>query len=75
VWDIKFIKIGKETYDLNNIEHSILRKKFNEPRIHFAINCASYSCPRLSQEAYTATKLEAQLTTAARGSYHDLENL
>lgn len=71
VWDIKFIKIGKETYDLNNIEHSILRKKFNEPRIHFAINCASYSCPRLSSEAYTASKLDAQLSTAARGFLSD----
>lgn len=66
VWDIKFIKIGKETYDLNNLEHSILRKKFDEPRIHFAINCASYSCPALRNEAYTADKLEAQLTDAAK---------
>ena len=66
VWDIKFIKIGKNTYDLNNIEHSILRKKFSEPRIHFAINCASYSCPRLRNEAYTASKLEDQLTAAAK---------
>lgn len=66
VWDIKFIKIGNNTYDLNNIEHSILRKKFNEPRIHFAINCASYSCPRLRNEAYTAAKLDQQLTEAAK---------
>ena len=64
VWDIRFIKIGKETYDLNNIEHSILRKKFDEPRIHFAINCASYSCPRLRNEAYTGEKLNIQLTAA-----------
>lgn len=65
VWDIQFIKIGNKTYDLNNIEHSILRKKFKEPRIHFAINCASYSCPRLRNEAYTSAKLESQLTEAA----------
>ena len=45
--------------------HFILRKKFNEPRIHFAINCASYSCPRLRNEAYIASKLDAQLTEAA----------
>ena len=37
-WDIKFIKIEGATYDLNNIEHSILRAKYNEPRIHFAIS-------------------------------------
>jgi Protein of unknown function, DUF547 len=71
VWDIKFIKIGNETYDLNNIEHSILRKKFSEPRIHFAINCASYSCPRLRNGAYTAANLEAQLTEAARSFLAD----
>ncbi len=61
VWDIKFIEIEGQTYDLNNIEHSILRKEFDEPRIHFAINCASVSCPVLRPEAYTADKLEEQL--------------
>jgi hypothetical protein len=65
VWDIKFIKIGRKTYDLNNIEHGILRKEFYEPRIHFAINCASVSCPRLRNEAFTAEKIEAQLTSQA----------
>ncbi len=61
VWDIKFINIEGKEYDLNNIEHSILRKKFEEPRIHFAINCASYSCPILRAEAYVPEKLEKQL--------------
>ena len=66
VWDIKFIKIEGATYDLNNIEHSILRSKFDEPRIHFAINCASVSCPNLRNEAFTPEKLEDQLTEQAR---------
>lgn len=66
VWDIKFIKIENATYDLNNIEHGIVRPKFNEPRVHFALNCASVSCPRLRNEAFTAEKLEAQLTDQAR---------
>jgi len=65
VWDIKFIDIEGQTYDLNNIEHSILRKQFDEPRIHFAINCASVSCPVLLNEAYTADRLEAQLESQA----------
>lgn len=65
-WDIKFVKIGDATYDLNNVEHSILRKKFVEPRIHFAINCASFSCPELRAEAYTGAKLEKQLTEQAK---------
>ncbi|MEO8601067.1 MAG: DUF547 domain-containing protein [bacterium] len=51
---------------LNDIEHDILRKEFREPRIHFAIVCASKSCPELRNEAYRATTLDAQLTEAAR---------
>ena len=61
VWDIKFIKIEGATYSLGNIEHDILRKRFQEPRVHFAINCASISCPRLRNEAFTPDKLEEQL--------------
>ncbi|MCB0516554.1 MAG: DUF547 domain-containing protein [Chitinophagales bacterium] len=64
-WDIKFIRIEEQTYDLNYIEHSVLRKKFEEPRIHFAINCASKSCPNLLNEAYLPETLEQQLQTAA----------
>lgn len=60
-WDIKFIEIGGEKLDLNNIEHGIIRERFNEPRIHFAVNCASYSCPVLRNEAYVASKLDSQL--------------
>ncbi|MGR3812066.1 DUF547 domain-containing protein [Jiulongibacter sp. NS-SX5] len=60
-WDIKFINIGGEEMDLNNIEHGIIRKKFNEPRIHFALVCAAKSCPPLRNEAYTASKLVSQL--------------
>jgi len=60
-WDIKFITIDGENYDLNNIEHGILRKKFEDPRIHFAIVCASYSCPRLRNEAYFPDRVEDQL--------------
>lgn len=60
-WDIKFIKIGEEEYDLNNIEHGILRDQWKDPRIHAAVNCASVSCPALMKGAYTANKLETQL--------------
>lgn len=60
-WDIKFFKIGGIDFDLNTIEHEILRKQFDEPRIHFAINCASFSCPKLRQGAFEADKLERQL--------------
>jgi hypothetical protein len=62
-WDQKFIPIGKQLMSLNEIEHDILRK-LNEPRIHFAIVCASKSCPKLLNEAYVYSKLELQLTVA-----------
>lgn len=65
VWDIQFIEIEERTYDLNNIEHGILRSQFEEPRIHFALNCASVSCPKLWNRAYTAEDLDAQLDRAA----------
>lgn len=70
-WDIKFVKIGEETYDLNNIEHNIIRKVFEEPRIHFAVNCASYSCPKLRNEAYTGAKLDQQLDDQTRDFLSD----
>jgi hypothetical protein len=70
-WDIKFVRIGKEKFDLNNIEHSILRGKFKEPRIHFAIVCASVSCPRLLNEAYTGSRVNQQLEEQARDFIND----
>lgn len=70
-WDIKFITIGKDKLDLNNIEHQKLRRRFGDPRIHFAIVCASKSCPKLLNEAYRADRLEAQLDQAARTFIND----
>jgi len=64
-WDYKWIKIGSETLSLNDIEHEKLRKKYKDARIHFAVNCASFSCPVLLNTAYTADKLEAQLEAQA----------
>lgn len=60
-WDIKFINIGGEKLSLNDIEHRILRQEFNEPRIHFAIVCASKSCPSLRSEAYLPGTIDEQL--------------
>ncbi len=65
-WDIKFFKIGDVDFDLNTIEHEILRKKFEEPRIHFAINCASFSCPKLRNEAFESNRLNQQLEEQAK---------
>jgi len=71
VWDIKFIHIEGFTYDLNNIEHNILRPVFKDARVHAAVNCASYSCPKLPNEAYTAGKIEEQLEQSMRNFIND----
>jgi len=70
-WDIKFITIGKEKMDLNTVEHGILRKRYNEPRVHMALVCASKSCPILLNEAYEASQLDRQLTSQARAFLAD----
>jgi len=70
-WDKSFIVIENQTYSLSDIEHKILRKEFNDPRIHFAINCASVSCPRLANHAYLPEKLDEQLNEAAISFIND----
>jgi hypothetical protein len=69
-WGKKFFTLGTSKYSLEQIEHEILRK-MSEPRIHFAINCASFSCPNLLNEAYTDANLEKQLTTVAKNFIND----
>ncbi|TGE25243.1 DUF547 domain-containing protein [Hymenobacter aquaticus] len=65
-WASKFFSIGGEKMSLDNIEHGILRKRYDDPRIHFALVCASISCPKLRNEAYTAAKLDSQLDDQGR---------
>lgn len=64
-WDQRLWKIGETWQNLNDIEHKILRK-MDDPRIHFAIVCASVSCPKLQNKTFTASNLEAQLTNATK---------
>ena len=64
-WDQRLWQLGEKNYNLNDIEHEILRK-MNEPRIHFVIVCASVSCPKLQNKAFTALNLEEQLTNATK---------
>lgn len=61
VWDQRFIRLGGQRYSLNDIEQRIIRRQFQEPRVHFALVCAAVSCPRLRREAYTGARLDAQL--------------
>ena len=62
-WGRNWVKMGDGLLSLGDIEHKILRK-MNEPRIHFAINCASFSCPKLLNRAFTTAQLETQLHEA-----------
>ena len=64
-WKKDFINLFGKTMSLDNIEHDIIRKEFAEPRIHFAVNCASIGCPSLLQEAFVEDKLDKQLDKAA----------
>jgi len=57
-WDKKWISLGGNTYSLNQIENKIIRPQFNDPRIHFALNCAAVSCPPLLNQAYLPSNIE-----------------
>ena len=70
-WTIDFIKIEGKMYNLNNIEHGILRPKYNDPRIHAAVNCASRSCPKLLNESFKAEKLDEQLDMMMKSFIND----
>lgn len=65
IWQDLLLWVGNQAYSLETIEHKILRK-LGEPRIHFAIVCASIGCPRLRNEAYVTDRLEAQLAGNTR---------
>jgi hypothetical protein len=65
IWDDLLLPVGDNEYSLSQIEHKILRK-LSEPRIHFAIVCASIDCPRLLNHAYTPEHLESQLVENTR---------
>jgi len=63
-WDDKLITIAGHEVTLNDIEHRILRPIWRDPRIHFAVNCASIGCPNLLPEAFRADKLQRLLDHA-----------
>jgi hypothetical protein len=60
-WKIRFSKIGGKAFTLDEIEHEIIRPRFKDPRVHFAVNCASKGCPPLISEPYQASILDQQL--------------
>lgn len=74
-WDVEWIRIGKKTYSLNQIENDIIRPQFNEPRIHFVLNCGAMSCPPLNNEVITAQNLERILEKSTKNFINSKSNL
>ena len=69
-WRKRFV-VGDQRMSLNGIEHGILRRKYKDPRIHFAINCASISCPPLHNNIFRAESLDRMLDERARVFLND----
>lgn len=73
-WKRPIVKVNRKLLTLDQVEHEIIRP-LGEPRIHFAINCASVSCPTLQKWIYEGDKLEAQLTLATQNALRSPLNL
>ena len=65
-WGRKLVTVEGEALSLDDIEHRILRPIWRDPRIHYAVNCASIGCPNLQSRAYTAATVEGKLEEGAR---------
>ena len=65
-WKAKVTTVAGQSLSLDDIEHVILRPLFKDPRVHYAVNCASVGCPNLRREAFTGAVLETQLDASAR---------
>ncbi len=72
-WTRSFIPLLGQTRSLDEIEHQLIRgsDRYGDPRIHFAVNCASIGCPALRAEAYLGARLDAQLEQQTRGFLSD----
>lgn len=66
-WDRELVQVEGQSISLNDIESRILRPLWQDPRVHYAINCASVGCPNLDRTAYRAKDLDARLDKAAHG--------
>ncbi len=68
--DRRWVVAGR-TLSLDQLENEVIRPEYKEPRIHFAINCASHGCPPLRAEAFVASRLDAQLAEQTRSAHAD----
>ncbi|WP_428699581.1 DUF547 domain-containing protein [Stappia sp.] len=65
-WRKNLVAVEGRDLSLDDIEHGILRKRWSEPRVHYAVNCASIGCPNLAREAWSGATLERMLDEGAR---------
>jgi hypothetical protein len=65
-WKKKIVRIDGKVITLDHVEHEILRPRYKDPRVHFAINCAAKSCPPLRPEPFNGNILERQLDDSTR---------
>lgn len=70
-WKKSIVKLNRGVVTLDHIEHDILRPRFKDPRIHFAINCASISCPPLLNTPYAGTELDRLLNRVTKDFIND----
>ncbi len=70
-WNQAVVSVEGQTLTLNQIENDIIRKKFSDARIHFAVNCAAISCPPIANHAYNGEKLDSLLDVATRRVLND----
>lgn len=70
-WSIRFCEIGGTVHTLDEIEHEIIRPVFQDPRVHFAVNCAAKSCPLLLSVPYDGGRLDQQLNENAIAFVND----
>jgi len=70
-WKKEIVRIDGDVLSLDNVEHDILRPRFKDPRVHFAINCAAISCPPLRPEPFQGDILSTQLDDSTRSFLND----
>lgn len=70
-WEKELVRLKSGVLTLDEVEHDILRPRFKDPRVHFAINCAAKSCPPLYHEPFTGSRLDEQLDDATRSFIND----
>jgi hypothetical protein len=73
-WKKRICRIDGDVITLDEIEHNILRPKFKDPRVHFAINCAAFSCPPLHSQPYLGSILEQQLEAITQAFINDAKS-